>query len=178
MQPGEQLGKGPGVPSARPHAAPCTRGLIQGRVWLCSGFYFWIFFSPQGPCLYLQPLGGRRAGGSPDSNRLRVNVRDPWGRSSLGDCWAVREGLRKLACSQVVGGHSRGTTLWRKFGRFYFCSDGQALYSSQSTPGTPAYGKSTGAQSSKCKGSLQQKANQSKGPPLGNCVNNSGASAQ
>lgn len=90
MQPGEQLGKGPGVPSARPHAAPCTRSLIQGRVWLCSGFYFWIFFSPQGPCLYLQPLGGRRAGGSPDSNRLRVNVRDPWGRSSLGDCWAVR----------------------------------------------------------------------------------------
>lgn len=149
-----------------------------GKSLVVFWFLFLDIFSPQGPCLYLQPLGGRRAGGSPDSNRLRVNVRDPWGRSSLGDCWAVREGLRKLACSQVVGGHSRGTTLWRKFGRFYFCSDGQALYSSQSTPGTPAYGKSTGAQSSKCKGSLQQKANQSKGPPLGNCVNNSGASAQ
>lgn len=61
-----------------------------GKSLVVFWFLFLDIFSPQGPCLYLQPLGGRRAGGSPDSNRLRVNVRDPWGRSSLGDCWAVR----------------------------------------------------------------------------------------
>lgn len=88
------------------------------------------------------------------------------------------EGLGKPTLSQVVGVYSRGTTLWKEFGRFYFRSDGQALHSSQSTSGTPACGKSTGAQSSKLKGSLQQKANQPKGPPLGNCVNNSGASTR
>lgn len=52
------------------------------------------------------------------------------------------EGLGKPVLSQVVRVHSRGTTLWREFGRFYF-SDAQALYSSQSTSGTPVYRKST-----------------------------------
>lgn len=178
MQPGEQLGKGPGVPSARPHAAPCTHSLIQGRVWLCSGFYFWIFFLPKAlvSICNLWAGGGRGAHQTATDSELMSEILGA--EAVLEIAGLCGEGLRKLACSQVVGGHSRGTTLWRKFGRFYFCSDGQALYSSQSTPGTPAYGKSTGAQSSKCKGSLQQKANQSKGPPLGNCVNNSGASAQ
>lgn len=141
-------------------------------------FIFGFFFPPRPLSLFATPGGGRGRGTHQTAMDSELMSEILGAEAVLEIAGLCGEGLGKPTLSQVVGVYSRGTTLWKEFGRFYFRSDGQALHSSQSTSGTPACGKSTGAQSSKLKGSLQQKANQPKGPPLGNCVNNSGASTR
>lgn len=109
VQPGEQIGKGPGVLSAGWSSCCCV--CTQPRP---GKTLFW-FFSPPWPLSLFVSSGGFL----PDNVGLALKSQTLAAEAALEVAGLCREGLGRPARSQAVGVHLKDINLWREFGCFF-----------------------------------------------------------